>query len=386
MTEVHLVTPALVPDLIRRLEAAQVVAVDTEFHTERHHRPDLFLVQLGLPDGSAWLLDPLVPGLLSDLAPALVSRPAWLVHAGEQDLRLLRDALGDVAAVVHDTQVAGGLVGPHHPMSLAALVRHHLALDLPKSSTLSDWSRRPLDPVQVRYAADDVLVLPALWAALTAAAERLDRRALVDAACAEHRARALAPPDAGEGWRELDTAGVLTPPEAAALIALLRWRDALATTEDRPPRTLIGDAALRQLARGRPATPSAVFDQRRLPRGFVKAHADAIVGAIASATAPGAALPNVVAPGSSVARRLALVRAFTEAVGHAREFAAPLVVPGPIREALARLSSPSRADVAAALGDWRDALAGAELTDALNGRLSLTFSDTDTALSPRAEP
>jgi ribonuclease D len=306
-----------------------------------------------------------------------------LVHAGEQDLRLLRDALGDVAAVVHDTQVAGGLVGPHHPMSLAALVREHLGIDLPKVSTLSDWSRRPLDPNQVRYAADDVVVLPALWAAMVGRAEALGRRALLDAACAEHRARALAPQDAGDGWRELDTAGVLNPTEAAALIALLRWRDGLAIAEDRPARTLIGDAALRQLARSRPSSPSALFDQRRLPRGFVKAHADTIVQAVARATAPGAPLPEVVAPGTGVARRLMLMRAFAEAVGHARDFAAPLVVPPVARESLARLTHPTRAEVAGALGDWRDALAGTELHSALNGLLYLTFSGIDTEMTLR---
>jgi ribonuclease D len=76
-----------------------------------------------------------------------------------------------------DTQVAAGFCGYTFYVSLAQLVEDvsglfffnfqfldpHLlyvykciSLKLPKTLTLSDWSRRPLTPEQIEYAIDDV--------------------------------------------------------------------------------------------------------------------------------------------------------------------------------------------------------------------------------------
>lgn len=378
MTEARIAQRHDLPDLIHRLHDADHVCVDTEFHTERRYRPDLYLVQLALPDGTAWIIDPLEPDLLPALAEALVSRPAWLLHAGEQDLRLLRDALGDVAPVVHDTQIAAGLLEPHYPSTLGALLRRHVHVDLAKTATLSDWSRRPLDPSQLRYAAEDVLWLRSLWAALQARGTELGRLDLIDAACAEARDAALAPVDAGQSWRDLDAAGVLNGREALALKELLRWRDALGQAEDRPSRTLLGDAALRQLARCTPTGIGDLMAQRRLPRQFIKAHAPVLLEILAAATLRVSDQPRVTPPGSPASRRALVLRAFAEAEGAVHGFAAALLLRPSAREALAHRVRPHRDEVRAVLGPWRDALLGDTLDSALNGERAITLSDEDT--------
>jgi len=46
---------------------------------------------------------------------------------------------------------------------------------LHKSQTLTDWRRRPLTPSQLRYAADDVIYLPAIRKRLGAKLRKLER-------------------------------------------------------------------------------------------------------------------------------------------------------------------------------------------------------------------
>ena len=48
-------------------------------------------------------------GLIDAIAEALREVPAWVVHAGHQDLRILHHVLGGLPLEVLDTQLADGL-------------------------------------------------------------------------------------------------------------------------------------------------------------------------------------------------------------------------------------------------------------------------------------
>lgn len=49
------------------------------------------------------------------------------------------------------------------PRSLQQMVKVILGKDIPKSSQISDWLRRPLHPSQVSYAINDADVIISLW-------------------------------------------------------------------------------------------------------------------------------------------------------------------------------------------------------------------------------
>src|SRR4029077_7236835 len=76
-----------------------------------------------------------------------------------------------------DTQVAAALVGFPAQVGYADLLRDALGVDLHKSQTRTDWSRRPLSPAQIEYALDDVRHLPALRTWLLERLERPPRQA-----------------------------------------------------------------------------------------------------------------------------------------------------------------------------------------------------------------
>lgn len=358
------------------IAAASRVAVDTEFHAERRYLPRLYLVQIHVPGVGTWLVDPLEPGRLTALASALRSVP-WIVHGGAQDLRLLHTALGGVPERVLDTQVAAGLIDTLFPAPFGVLVEQHLGLAIAKTATLSDWSRRPLASEQLRYASEDVELLPPLWDALERRLEALGRRAYAEAACAEARRDALEGPTA-EGWREIAVASSLSPKQAAVLEELYTWREAVARADDQPPRSVLGDAVLGELARRQPATLEALAADRRMPKAVVKRLGPEIIERIARAGArPAWAWPALCLRGTASWRAAGALQTFVEAHARDARYAPRLVFPRAVAEALAVAATPDRAAVAAALGPWRDAVCGDVVSDALSGRATLRLADGD---------
>lgn len=368
----HLLTQESLPAAIAQLAAAPVLAIDTEFHTEGRFAPELLLVQVHIPGGDTWLIDPLVPGLLAALGPAMLGGSTWLVHAGFQDLRLLSTALGGVANTVLDTQIAAGLLGTWYPVGLADLCERWLGRRPEKSATMSDWSRRPLTAEQVAYAAEDVVELPELWAAIASDAEQRGRMPAVFAACAEARYGALAPADPGERWREIAMSGDPDRAEAGVMCALVEWRDEQARRADRPANFILGDGTLRQLARARPTHVDQIAANRRISPKTVDRYGRAILQVIAAALASDpTSWPDPVRRGAPEARVADMLELATTVRGQAESFATRLVLPRRLAESLAR--NPSH--TAPILGVWRDALIGDLVRDVLDGRGALVIRD-----------
>lgn len=372
-----------VDELTDDLAAAPLVAVDTEFHAERRFLPKLFLVQLHVPGRGTWLVDPLVSGLLPSLAPAL-TEARWLVHAGHQDLRLLHAHLGALPETVLDTQVAAGLVGMRYPAGYAALAERFLGRHVPKGQTLSDWSRRPLTADQLRYAATDVELLPAMWGALDSTLHELERHELALQAFAEHRARVTDPPPDDLRWRELPQARALTRREAATAQELVAWRLARAREHDQPPRSVLSDGLLVALARRRPTTTGELAADRRFANKLVKRYGRELVEIIArTERRPEWGWPHVVHRDTDDERLVDVLEATATIVGRTHAWSADLVVPRRLLEDLVLARPASREAMGEVLTPWRDALAGDALWAMWCGEAALTLEGGVPRLVPR---
>ncbi len=103
---------SLLPELMRQARAAGKLALDTEFMGEGRYRTLLCLVQLAVPERIE-LIDPLEPGFDGAPLAQVLADPAVeiVVHAGRQDVALLRRWLGTEVTNVFDTQVAAGFAG-----------------------------------------------------------------------------------------------------------------------------------------------------------------------------------------------------------------------------------------------------------------------------------
>jgi ribonuclease D len=225
------------------------MAFDTEFVMEDRYEPEVCLIQLATADCVA-LIDPF---LKLDLTPIwqLVcdEKVETIVHAGQEDLALCVQHMGQFPRNIFDVQIAAGFVGFEYPISLQKLIQAVLQIRLHKAKTLTDWRKRPLTSSQLRYAAEDVCHLLAVRHKL---GERLARLGRTDWAREEFSHFE----DAGTYGR---AEGNLTPrvkgistlrgkPMAIAG-ALLQWRDELARKLDRPARSILKDHLLIEIAR-----------------------------------------------------------------------------------------------------------------------------------------
>lgn len=336
------------------LEAAGRIALDTEFHTERWFFPRLMLLQLRADRQEPLLIDPLAVSL-APLASVLARVPV-LVHGGQQDVHILHRLLGVRMNVVMDTQIAAGFVGAGYPVRLQALVQRYTGGTMDKGETLSDWSARPLTDAQLRYAAEDVLVLDALADALSQALAATPHADAMRAAVDDMLDEACAPPDDGQAWTRVPGAAQLDARERACLRALVAWRDREARARDVPRHTLASDAILFDLARRQPSSAAEMRTNRRMPGHLSRQESGAILALLAD---PGEPPP----PLRQDRAGMDLLRAVARVVEGRCGVAAELLLP----ERAARRLLNDADDAWSQLAPWRQELLGADVRDFVRG-------------------
>lgn len=147
--------------LAEQLKTEDVIAVDVETALDFS---SLCLVQIGTRTRT-WIIDALLVPNLSALASIFASRDIIkVIHNAKFERRILAKEGLEILAVF-DTLDASrrnhgrDILGGH---GLAAVVARELKVNLSKAEQASNWTRRPLSPEQIAYAAADVEVLMAL--------------------------------------------------------------------------------------------------------------------------------------------------------------------------------------------------------------------------------
>jgi ribonuclease D len=338
---------AVLPDLL----GSAKLYLDTEFHTERSYYPKLMLVQIRGDEGDIFLIDPFSVDL-GLLRPLLETVPLVL-HGGQMDMQILRRVVGAAPKTVFDTQVAAACVGLGWPCRLQELVNRLLQMQLDKGETLSDWSRRPLSQDQLRYAADDVWVLPPLERVLR---QQLQERSVADIASYLTEEVLSGADDPGELWRLVPGAATLDEAGRRALQALARWRDATAQSRDLPRNGVLSDALMLDLARRSPKTVDGIQANRRMPSQVWKRDGVAILELLQR---PGSApLPLVSRPRAWID----VVRAASRIIEVKTGVSSDLVLS---ERVLGRLSRGEP------LEGWREQLLGVDFFSFLRGESSI---------------
>jgi ribonuclease D len=263
------------PALCAHLKQCRRFGMDTEFVGEESYHPSLCLIQIATTE-KLYLVDPFTVGPLDALWDVIVD-PAnqVIVHTGREEVRLCHLCCGRSPENLFDLQIAAGLVGYSFPMGHGALVSQILGKSLSKGETLTEWRTRPLTPAQIRYAFDDVRYLLKIWEQLSGRLEKLGR---ADWAREEFaRLRGLSTPTeeglapGTERWRKLRGAGSLDRQRLAIVRELYNWREQQAAQYNRPPRTLIRDDLLIEIARRNPRSESDLHHVRGLAKKFLPA-------------------------------------------------------------------------------------------------------------------
>ena len=264
--------------LARELQAHTPIGVDTEFLRERTFFPKLCLLQLSAA-GQIWCVDTLKVGSLDALMPALTAPGTRkLIHAARQDLEALYLTSQRVVSPLFDTQIAAACIGMKPQVGYAELVKTLLDVTIPKGQTRTDWSKRPLTRAQLDYAADDVLYLGDIAAALDRRLQELGREHWVREDCSGLEERRLYEPDPQLAWERLRGIGQLAAEPRSRAKALAVWREKLARERDLPRAWILSDAAIFGIAHANPATPAALEAVQPMNEKFAATLLEALRG------------------------------------------------------------------------------------------------------------
>ena len=375
----------MISDLAERAVAGGRLAIDTEFVSERRYQALLCLAQVAVPDPDApggvrtEVLDPIEHELDPEPLARVLADPAIeiVVHAGRQDVAILRRSWNTDVTNVFDTQIAAGFLGFGNQEGYESLVRKVLRVKLKGSEGFTRWDRRPLSPQQLEYAADDARLLLELGTEL----ERLlDERGRLAWAREESQlvAESTDERSAGRAYERLPRLGRLSDSGRAVARELAEWREETARAADRPPSTVIPDQALMEIARRTPRDRHALEQIRGLPPQTFHRRGDDLLRAIARGRERTAPPPPPEAPPRDssdapvVSLAQALVRHRSSETGVAVELIATQAELAALMSALRRGENGEGLRVTRG---WRRELIGDELRELAAGRRSLSVAE-----------
>ncbi|MFM8330615.1 MAG: ribonuclease D, partial [Candidatus Methylumidiphilus sp.] len=170
-------------------------------------------------------------------------------------------------------------------ISYAGLVAELLGVNLSKSHSRTDWSRRPLSPEQLSYAADDVIYLEQAYRAMLPRLEKLGRLAWLADDFADLADPAHYESSPETAWQRIGGVYQLKPKQLSIVQALAAWREQTARAQDLPRGWIVKDEALFDLARQQPASAEQLSHVRGIDERMAKRHGSAICKLIQEAAA-----------------------------------------------------------------------------------------------------
>ena len=244
----HVKTAQQLAELCDQLAGCDRIGFDTEFVSEDTFRPELCLVQVASERGMA-VVDPLS---IDDLRPfweLLADGPhITIAHAAREEINFSLTAIGRPPANLFDTQLASAFCSTEYPAAYGSVVTRFLGHRPNKGEQRTDWRRRPLSADQLSYAIEDVRYLLELHDVLAGKIDALGRNSwlademedfLVEVESARTRQR----------WRKVSGIGGLGPRHLAIVRELWLWRQAEAEARDVPPRRILRDDLIVELAK-----------------------------------------------------------------------------------------------------------------------------------------
>ncbi len=283
MQEEFVDTPDALRALCTKLHDSEWIALDTEFIREKTYYPRLCLIQVCNGEIAA-CVDPL---RLNDLQPLLKilydDRIVKVLHAARQDLEIFLNDYQRLPMPVFDTQPAAALLGHGDQIGYANLVNLVLDVELPKDQSRTDWSQRPLNAQQTRYALDDVVYLGQLYSQMHSQLSERGRLQWLSADFAM-----LADPDTyypqpETMWQRVKGRQRLRGRQLAVLQTLASWRETQARARNLPRKWILKDEVLIELSRRIPRDLSGLAQVRGIEPAQLRRDGKVLLESIAQA-------------------------------------------------------------------------------------------------------
>ena len=352
------------------LQSKPYIAIDTEFLRERTYRPELCLVQIKHESFLA-CIDTIAIKDLSSLNDLLLNTAVTKVfHAASQDQEIFYQLTRKVPTPLFDTQIAAPLLGYNEQIGYGNLVKEHLGVELAKSHTRADWTRRPLPKEQISYALDDVIYLEQLYLDFHAKLETLGRLDWLRPEFAEWEKPERYDQPAAERWKKIRNIQRYKGPALSVIQKLAEWRELKARELNLPRNWLMKDDVLVSLGQQLPDSDAELGHIRSLDRKTRERHGKALLAVIDTARKEE---PEPLPPFSKKKKldaaslaRVQLLNAWVHQRASELDIAPGLLAP--IKE-LEQLTS---SDGNHHLAGWRESLLGEDLRSLLSGKVQVS--------------
>jgi ribonuclease D len=238
-------------NFVGTLQNEKAVGVDLEADSMYHFKEKVCLIQMAATNVNA-VIDPLAIKDLSALKPIFKrSDICKIFHGADYDVRSL---YRDFRITIHnlfDTELASRFLG-FSETGLEAVLKKKFAVTLDKKFQRKDWSRRPLPPAMIAYAAEDAGYLLPLAQSLKAELDEKNRLGWVYEEC--ESLSKVRPSTANNQplYMNFKGAGKLDSRSLAVLEALLHFRREVARRKDKPLFRIFGNRSLLELAGKKP--------------------------------------------------------------------------------------------------------------------------------------
>jgi ribonuclease D len=242
------------------MQTSSIICIDTEYDSFRYFHDKLCLLQIKAQKKS-YLFDPLNGMDLSFLAEPFAD-PATLkvLHAGDNDIRLLKRDYGFAFRNVFDTHRAAAVLGCHY-LSLSTLIKQYLDIDLGKNKKVqrSQWDIRPLSEEQLLYAVLDTAYLKPLYEKLAGeirarGLEKEAAHAFAEITTATWQEKVFD----DRGYKRVKAYPLLTAAQKKRLQRLYLWRFQKARELNRALFMILSEQDLVNLARMETLTPAGL--------------------------------------------------------------------------------------------------------------------------------
>ena len=262
------------------LQGQSRVALDTEAASFHRYVDRIYLIQMSTESRTA-IVDPLAISNLKPIGRLLADSSVEVVfHDADYDLRVLDRDYGFRAKRVFDTRIAAQLLG-ETSVGLGPLLEKYFGIKVDKKLQRADWSRRPLTPEMISYAASDTAYLLGLRDELRA---RLQKQGRLEWAEEEFKRletiRWTSNSGNGQGFLRVKNAKSLPRKSLAVLKAVHEWREAKAASLDRAPFRVLGNQALAVLAQSAPTTLGRLRSLEGVPASSVRRYGDELIRAV----------------------------------------------------------------------------------------------------------
>lgn len=359
---------------------APAIYYDTEFVSEDTYRPELCLVQVAA-NGRLAIIDPYeVPDVRPFWELITSGQHQTVVHAGREEFRFCWYETETRPNDLFDVQIAAGLIGLDYPASYGKLIDKLLRQRLPKGETRTDWRQRPLTDKQLEYALLDVHHLPALRDSIVSELERLGRLEWFQAEIRIWQ-EDLIESESTEKWRRVSGISGLSNKALVIVRELWRWREQEAETQNKPPRRILRDDLIVELAKRGKSELRQIKAIRGIERSGAKRYFNEIADTVGYALTlpnekwprmPSNKVPNQVAvlgqflntALTSICRSKSIAPSIVGTAQDVRDFVALELGFHPEGETLPRLAS-----------GWRKEVVGDSLRDLLRGKMSIRIED-----------